>query len=177
MNNTKRKELGLWIEPSSDVITIRQEKKRIHRLFNPKEIKRLQTEDTIKYLRVRKIIKDSRRTGVNCLLKELRDFGIYPRVVELPNRMHPELVQQPRKPSMVTENMRILTYTYSWTNKDTRKHRGFISWESKHIKPDLEWSEELHSFIRPRPTNIKKEKKISPYWTQKLLEWEQKKAS
>jgi hypothetical protein len=135
MNNTKRKELGLWVTPSPMCIAARAARKKSHRLFNPlkkQRIERSQLNDvTFYYLEIKDIIRASKHgLSLDTFLLELWVNGIIPKVVEITNntpytqRVHTKLVFRPRRPSMFdlnTEWVKLLGYKYKTSRSVSKR--------------------------------------------------------
>lgn len=171
MNNTKLKELGLWVEPSADIIAIRAERKRLHRLFNPKKIKRIPSEETLAYRELRRIIRSFKHKNLITGRKIVNDPKWRPNIIpRKPKKLHPKLIKLlPSKPSLFVQNTNILKehgYVPKKTKPNTYICIRFSNKEKVKI-PEI-WSEEEHRWYRPKPVNVKKEKKLSPYWAKKL---------
>jgi hypothetical protein len=162
MNNTKLKELGLYIQPRTDIVELRRKKRELHRLFNPRKPRREESNYT-----------NLKRLSLEKLLKYLNDNDIPIKYVELPHRIHPKLVPQPKKISICDQNRNIL-YSLGYIPKKTKSSKHITISHSNKVRIDEVWSVEEHGWIRPRPIQVKKDKQISPYWVKKLTEWEVK---
>jgi hypothetical protein len=87
MNNTKRKELGLWYNPTEEASKAILEKARLQRLFNPKHERTEPSEKTIEYRKLRNVIREGKHGGCAYdLLKVLADLEIPIKKVELPRK-------------------------------------------------------------------------------------------
>jgi hypothetical protein len=121
MNNTKRKELGLWYNPTQDATVAIFEKQRLQRLFNPRNPgKEEPTEKTLDYRELRDAIRLGRHGGsAVTLFKVMEDQEIAIKQIPVPKksiyakkqRVCPRILsrkphknKKPSKPSMFDLN-------------------------------------------------------------------------
>lgn len=156
---------------SKEINDLREQQRMIHRLFHPRRIQRQPSPEGEERDRIRRFDKEMLKLAILIV----NDPHFKPGTVKY-DRVCPRLLGKqphrnlpPRSFSRYNLNTNILKLL-GFVPKKTKSHNYTptrYSIKTK-VKVDEIWSEDEHRFIKPRVINIKKEKKLSPYWVNKI---------
>jgi len=139
---------------SQEIIDLRAEKRATHRLHNSIKPRRLPSQ--------RPIERESlTRLGITELFNRLEEVCIIPKYAKLYKHKYVKIVPQPKRKSIVEQNC-IIVSMLGYVPKKTKPN----TYTCIHYRKE-----------RKIQINIKKIKEVSPYWQQKIKDWENKQAS